>query len=52
MSVFDPVAWAALAEKPVLEVGATVFAYLVAVRLFRRSGNHPLLNHPDAGSRS
>jgi len=39
MSVFDSVAWAALAEQPVLEVGATVFAYLVAVRLFRRSGN-------------
>jgi putative effector of murein hydrolase len=44
MSVFDPVAWAALAEQPVLEVAATVFAYLAAVRLFRWCGNHPLLN--------
>jgi putative effector of murein hydrolase len=44
MSVSDPVAWAALAEQPVLEIGATVLAYLAAVRLFRRSGGHPLLN--------
>jgi predicted murein hydrolase (TIGR00659 family) len=42
--VFDPLAWAALAEQPVLEIGATVFAYLAAVRLCRHSGNHPLLN--------
>lgn len=44
MPVFDPVVWTALAEQPVLEIGATVFAYLAAVRLCRRSGNHPLLN--------
>jgi predicted murein hydrolase (TIGR00659 family) len=44
MSVFDPVTWAALVEQPVLEIGATVFANLAAVRLCRRFGNHPLLN--------
>lgn len=44
MHVLDPVAWAALAEQPVLEIGATVLAYLAALRLCRLSGGHPLLN--------
>ncbi|HVQ43717.1 MAG TPA: LrgB family protein, partial [Candidatus Saccharimonadia bacterium] len=33
-----------LAEKPVLETGATVFAFLAATRISRLGGNHPLLN--------
>jgi len=36
--------WATLADKPILETGATVFAFLAAVRLSRVFGNHPLLN--------
>jgi predicted murein hydrolase (TIGR00659 family) len=36
--------WASLAEKPVLETGTTVFAFLVAIRICRLSGSHPLLN--------
>lgn len=44
MSLLDPVAWSALAEQPVLEIGATVFAFLAAAHLHRRSGGHPLLN--------
>jgi predicted murein hydrolase (TIGR00659 family) len=44
MLLFDPVAWSALAEQPVLEIGATVFAFVAATHLHRRSGGHPLLN--------
>ncbi len=36
--------WAILADQPILETGATVFAYLAAVRLSRLFGNPPLLN--------
>lgn len=36
--------WTGLAEKPVLETGATVFAFLAATRLSRLGGKHPLLN--------
>ena len=36
--------WATLADKPILETGATVFAFLAAVRLSRVFCNHPLLN--------
>lgn len=36
--------WATLADKPILETGATVFAFLAAVRISRLGGNHPLLN--------
>jgi predicted murein hydrolase (TIGR00659 family) len=36
--------WASLAERPVLETGATVFAFLAATRISRIGGNHPLLN--------
>ena len=44
MSLLDPVAWSALAEQPVIEIGATVFAFVAATHLHRRSGGHPLLN--------
>jgi predicted murein hydrolase (TIGR00659 family) len=44
MSMLDPVAWSALAEQPVLEIGATVFVFLAATHLHRRSGGYPLLN--------
>ena len=33
-----------LADKPNLETGATVFAFLVGMRISRFGGNHPLLN--------
>ncbi len=33
-----------LAEQPILETGATVFAFLIATRVSRLGGNHPLLN--------
>src|SRR5260370_27644290 len=36
--------WTSLSEKPVLETGATVFAFLAATRISRLGGNHPLLN--------
>lgn len=36
--------WASLADAPVLETGVTVFAFLAAIRIARRGGNHPLLN--------
>jgi predicted murein hydrolase (TIGR00659 family) len=36
--------WTTLSDKPILETGATVFAFLAAVRLSRLGGNHPLLN--------
>ena len=36
--------WATLADKPILGTGATVFAFLAAVRLSRVFGNPPLLN--------
>lgn len=44
MLLFDPLAWSALAEQPVLEIGATVFAFLAATHLHRRSGGRALLN--------
>jgi predicted murein hydrolase (TIGR00659 family) len=44
MSLLDHVAWTTLSEQPVLEVGATILAFLFAVRLARLGGNHPLLN--------
>ena len=47
MSAFShltELSWAGLAEKPVLETGATVFAFLAATRISRLSANHPLLN--------
>jgi len=36
--------WASLADKPVLETGATVLAFLAATRLSRLGSGHPLLN--------
>ena len=36
--------WTSLADKPVLETGATVFAFLAATRISRLAGNHPLVN--------
>jgi predicted murein hydrolase (TIGR00659 family) len=33
-----------LADQPVLETGATVFAFLAATRISRLAGNHPLMN--------
>jgi predicted murein hydrolase (TIGR00659 family) len=36
--------WTSLADKPILETGATVFAFLAAIRLSRVGRNHPLLN--------
>src|SRR6478736_1083630 len=44
LSQLTSLTWAALAEKPVLETGATVFAFLAATRISRMGGNHPLLN--------
>ena len=44
MSALSHLTWASLAEKPVLETGATVFAFLAATRISRLGGNHPLLN--------
>ena len=41
---FADLTWATLAEKPVLETGVTVFAFLAATRISRLGGNHPLLN--------
>jgi predicted murein hydrolase (TIGR00659 family) len=40
----DTHAWASLPEQPILEVGITVLAFLLAVRLARWSGNNPFLN--------
>ncbi|MBR0937412.1 LrgB family protein [Bradyrhizobium jicamae] len=42
--ILADMAWTGLAEKPVLETGATVFAFLAATRISRLGGNHPLLN--------
>jgi predicted murein hydrolase (TIGR00659 family) len=36
--------WTRLSEAPALETGVTVFAFLVATRIARLSGHHPLLN--------
>jgi predicted murein hydrolase (TIGR00659 family) len=36
--------WASLAERPILETGATVFAFLLATHIARWGGNHPMLN--------
>jgi putative effector of murein hydrolase len=44
LSHLTELTWAGLAETPVLETGATVFALLAATRISRLSGNHPLLN--------
>jgi len=44
LSELTSLTWASFAEKPVLETGATVFAFLVATRIARLGGNHPLLN--------
>jgi predicted murein hydrolase (TIGR00659 family) len=44
MSALSHLTWASLAEKPALETGATVFAFLAATRISRLGGNHPLLN--------
>jgi predicted murein hydrolase (TIGR00659 family) len=44
LSHLTDLTWISLAEKPALETGATVFAFLVATRISRLSGNHPLLN--------
>lgn len=43
-SVPDTHAWASLPEQPILEVGITVLAFLLAVRLARWSSNNPFLN--------
>lgn len=44
LSQLTSLTWTSLAEKPVLETGATVFAFLAATRISRLGGNHPLLN--------
>jgi predicted murein hydrolase (TIGR00659 family) len=44
MSALSHLTWASLAEQPILETGATVFAFLAATRISRLGGNHPLLN--------
>ena len=44
MSLFDHVVWSTLSEQPVLEIAATIVAFLAAVRIARWGGNHPLLN--------
>ena len=44
LSHLTSMTWAGLAEQPVLETGATVFAFLAAIRISRLGGNHPLLN--------
>ena len=44
MSALSSLTWSALAQQPVLETGATVFAFLAAVRISRLGGNHPFLN--------
>lgn len=36
--------WTSLGEKPILDTGATVFAYFTASQISRLGGNHPLLN--------
>jgi predicted murein hydrolase (TIGR00659 family) len=36
--------WTSLAGNPLLGTGATVFAFLVATRISRLGGNHPILN--------
>src|SRR6516162_9244936 len=44
LSQLTSMTWANFADKPVLETGATVFAFLAATRISRLGGNHPLLN--------
>src|SRR6516165_12050478 len=44
LSELTGMTWASLADKPVLETGVTVFAFLAATRISRLGGNHPLLN--------
>jgi predicted murein hydrolase (TIGR00659 family) len=44
LSQLTSLTWTGLAEKPVLETGATVFAFLAATRISRLGGHHPLLN--------
>ena len=44
LSQLASLTWTGLAEKPVLETGATVFAFLAATRISRLGCNHPLLN--------
>jgi putative effector of murein hydrolase len=44
LSQITGLTWTSLGEKPVLETGATVVAYLAATRISRLGGNHPLLN--------
>jgi predicted murein hydrolase (TIGR00659 family) len=47
MSTLDQLSaltWNSLAEKPVIETGATVLAFWAATRLSRLGGSHPLLN--------
>lgn len=36
--------WTGMTEQPVLEIGATVFAFLAATHISRFGRNHPLLN--------
>lgn len=40
----DTHAWASLPEQPILEVGITVLAFLLAVRVARWGGSNPFLN--------
>src|SRR5579859_6560532 len=46
MSTLDltSLTWVSLADQPILETGATVFAFLAATRISRLGSNHPLLN--------
>jgi|GEM_PF-5126342 len=44
LSQLTSLTWTSLAEKPVLETGVTVFAFLAATRISRLGSNHPLLN--------
>ena len=44
LSQLTSLTWSSFADKPVLETGATVFAFLAATRIARLGGNHPLLN--------
>jgi len=44
LSHLTDLTWISLAEKPALETGATLFAFLAATRISRLGGNHPLLN--------
>lgn len=44
LSQLTTLTWASFADKPVIETGATVLAFLAATRIARLGGNHPLLN--------